>query len=312
MDSVNPKLPLLAQAMLSNCRLGNRPASSAGSGSFKRRGFVSDMDKTECFSPEIAGRLCLGTPWKASLPRALFNAVLTATLSLFVAGCFTTEPTSQPPSPSNSGNTGNPANTAATQPSAGATTKDRNEVVTPMKQPDKPGGSTRPHSEPLTPAKPNPAPAKSAPMILAKKAPAPLAPVSVRERESTTPAPTATAASVAPPPATEIPGALIFKGDKNASKEYYARNARGIFGWSAFKWFAAAILLAVVAYAICPPLRVRITIIKDNLTRRFVVSRKLSGRLASKWRSRGKLKVKGAVTLAPATPFGDDTRRDQK
>src|SRR5207244_4488029 len=102
------------------------------------------------------------------------------------------------------------------------------------------------------------------------------------------------------------PGALIFKGDKNAAKQYRLGLPRGSFGRNAWKWLGGAILLASLAYACCPPLRARVTTFKDDLARRIDVSRRRRG---SKWGSRGKVRVTGAVTLAPATPFGNDTRR---
>ena len=259
--------------------------------SFKRRGLVSDMDRIGCFSPEIRGRLCLRTLWKASLPaRAIFTAALVAVLSLFLAGCSVLQslsPTS--------------ASTDAVQPSSpGATTNEPARAAPVIKEPDRP--APRPRAEPVILTKANATPGKTMPANTPMKVTAPATPLSVRARE-TAPAPV-TVAAVPTPHTTEIPGALIFTGDKNAAKQYQGRSLRSRFGKNALKWVGGAVLLVILAYATCPPLRVRVSNTKDNLARRFDIARR-------KWNSRGKLRVKGGVKLAGATPFGDDVRRDQ-
>ncbi|MEY2429278.1 MAG: hypothetical protein QOJ40_2163 [Verrucomicrobiota bacterium] len=246
-------------------------------------------------------------------------AALLAVPAILLTGCLTTEPPSSANTTSHIEKTFSPQPVPPNKPiqlTLGPTTKDRAEVVPPVvKQPQKAVEAPKPKVEPV--AKLIITSPKNTSMEAAKKAPTPVAPVSVRASE--TPARPAVVSTVSAPQGIETPGALIFKGDKSASKEYSGGNARGVFGKNAMKWVGGGILLAVLLYACCPPLRARVQTIKDNLARRADVSRRFSGRHASKWSSsgssgssKGKFKVKGAATLAPATPFGDDTRRDQK
>jgi hypothetical protein len=247
------------------------------------------MDSTECFSPGLGTR--------ASQPIKAAFAALLAVPAVLLTGCLTTEPPSSAITPSHVEKTFSPQPVPPNKPielTLGPTTKDRAEVAAPVKQPQKGVEAPKPKVEAVAQPKLVTVSPKNAPAD-AKKVPAAVGSVSVRPSEAV-PRP-AVVSTVSAPQGSETPGALIFKGDKNAARACYGGNHQGGFGKNAWKWFGGAILLAGLAYVCCPPLRGRITTFKDDLARRADVSRR-------KWSSRGKFKVKGGAKLAAATPFG--------
>jgi hypothetical protein len=277
------------------------------------------MDPVERLRRGHGGAVSIATRQTSRMAWAAFAALLVAPLVL-LTGCLTTEPPSSANPTSHVEKTFSPQPVLPNKPiqlTLGPTTKDRTEMVTPVKEPAKAAEVPKPKAAPIAQPSLVITSPKNTPTEAAKKAPTPVASVSVHANE--TPTRPANVSTATAPQGTETPVALIFKGDKSASKGYSGVNAAGNFSKNASKWIGGAILLAILLYACCPPLRARFQTIKDNLARRADVSRRFSGRHASKWSSsgssgssKGKFKVKGAATLAPATPFGDDTRRDQK